>query len=219
VIAFDIAGFGESPPLPEGTSPNAGNLAEALERSIRALGFEGSIDMAGNSLGGLLALECARRGLARTAIAISPPGLWEAQGAAPVNYLFRLLRFMTTRARGVVRPLVRNAVMRELMLTVPVSVGSRRMPAEDAVRVVDDFGSARVFEATFDSTRSPFAAREISVPVTVAFGGRDWILPGGSRCRHSLPAHTHWIEKPRWGHVPMWVDPAGVAQLIADGSQ
>jgi hypothetical protein len=55
--------------------------------------------------------------------------------------------------------------------------------------------------------------------VTVAFGARDLILTGGARQRTALPAHTRWITKARWGHVPMWVDPRGVAQLILEGTR
>ena len=54
-------------------------------------------------------------------------------------------------------------------------------------------------------------------PWTVAFGDHDWILPKRSRCRNELPAHTTWIDKRGWGHVPMWADPAGVSQLISEG--
>jgi len=56
LIVFDIAGFGLTPPLPAGTPPTSANLAAALERSVRAMGVDGPVDIAGNSLGGLIAL-------------------------------------------------------------------------------------------------------------------------------------------------------------------
>src|SRR5690349_727318 len=76
VVAFDVAGFGSTPPLPAGTAPTIGNLVDALETSLRAIGIDQPVDVAGNSLGGAMALEAARRGLARTAVGISPIGLW-----------------------------------------------------------------------------------------------------------------------------------------------
>jgi pimeloyl-ACP methyl ester carboxylesterase len=100
-----------------------------------------------------------------------------------------------------------------------MSVGSWRMPARDAYRSVDDLGAATAFEETFECTRAPFFGRGITVPATVAFGHRDWILTKGSRRRDRLPPAAAWIEKDRWGHVPMWADPAGVAQLILDGTR
>jgi pimeloyl-ACP methyl ester carboxylesterase len=57
VIAFDIAGFGRTPPLPAATPPTSANLASALEETVRAMGLEVPIDIAGNSLGGLIAME------------------------------------------------------------------------------------------------------------------------------------------------------------------
>jgi pimeloyl-ACP methyl ester carboxylesterase len=43
-------------------------------------------------------------------------------------------------------------------------------------------------------TRFPFSGADIAVPVTVAFGDRDWILPKGSQRRTELPPHTTWIK-------------------------
>ena len=92
------------------------------------------------------------------------------------------------------------------------------MPVTDAVRTIDELAAASTFEETFESTRTPFVARDIGVPVTVAFGTRDWILTKRAQRRDGLPPHTRWVMKPGWGHVPMWVDPHGVAQLILEGT-
>ena len=93
------------------------------------------------------------------------------------------------------------------------------MPAHEARRAVDDLARATAFGETFEHTRAPLAVRDLAGPVTVVFGDRDWILPKGSRLRNRVPAHARWIEKPGWGHVPLWVDPVDVAQVIADGTR
>jgi pimeloyl-ACP methyl ester carboxylesterase len=219
VIAFDIAGFGRTPPLPCGTPPNVSNLVDGLEQSMRAMGLEKPVNFAGNSLGGLMALEAARRGLARRVVAISPPGLWRRQPPHHVKYVFGALHFMATHAPTLVKTGMRSAVVRELTLAVPLSIGSRRMSVQDAVGAVDDLAASTAFAETFRHTRTPFAAPEIDGPVTVAFGDRDWILLKGARLRERLPPRTRWIEKPGWGHVPMWIDPAGVAQVILEGTR
>jgi len=218
VLAFDIAGFGSTPPLPRETLPTIPNLVEALVRSIRAIGLEAPVDVAGNSLGGWMALEAARQGLARTVVAISPAGLWRTHDAPHVKYVFRALRFMTTRFPDFSKASMHVPWLRELVLAVPFSPGSRRMPRRDALGAVSDLARSTAFEDAFDNTRSPFPGGRITVPVTVAFGDRDWILTGQSRQRDRLPAHTTWVSKRGWGHVPMWVDPTGVAQLILDGT-
>lgn len=219
IIAFDVAGFGATPPLSRGTPPTIANLVEGLRQSIREMGISSPVDIGGNSLGGCMALEAARVGLARSAVAISPCGLWEKGPPTHVKHLFRSLRFTTRTFPNLLKAAVRRPLLRELALALPISAGSRQMSASDAVRCVDDMARSTAFEETFESTRSPFSGSDIAVPVTVAFGDRDWILPKGSRCRTRLPAHIRWIEKPRWGHVPMWVDPAGVAELILEATR
>ncbi len=183
------------------------------------MGVDVPVDIGGNSLGGTMALEAARRGIARSAVAISPPGLWKNHPAPHVQYVFKGLRFMARHVPDLLKAMMRISTLRELALAVPISVGSRRMPGSDAIRAVDDLETSLAFEDTFDHTRSPFSATDIAVPVTVAFGDRDWILPRSSQRRDRLPIHTRWIEKPEWGHVPMWVDPVGVAQLILEGTR
>jgi pimeloyl-ACP methyl ester carboxylesterase len=217
VIAFDIAGFGHTPPLLNGTIPSVPNLVDGLESSLRKIGIHLPVDIAGNSLGGYMALEAAMRGIAKSVVAISPAGLWRNHEPGHVKYVFRTLRFTSQRFPQMVKRAMRVPLLREVALAVPLSVGSRRMSASDAVRAVHDLASSKAFEATFVSIRPPFSGRGITVPLTVAFGERDYILPKGSRVRSELPKHTRWVEVPNWGHVPMWVDPEGVAQLILDG--
>ena len=219
VIAFDIAGFGQTPPLRSETLPTIANLLDDLERSLGEMGITVPVDIAGNSLGGCMALEAARRGIARSVVAISPIGLWSAHPAPHVKYVFRSMRFLARNLPDLLKAMVRPSWLRELALAVPISVGSSRMPASDALQAVDDLAASPAFEDTFDNTRAPFSGREISVPVTVAFGDRDWLLPRGSQRREELPGHTRWIRKHGWGHVPMWVDPIGVSQLILEGIQ
>jgi len=219
VIAFDIAGFGWTPPLPDGTPPTMAHLVDGLERSIGELGLEVPVDIGGNSLGGGLALEAARRGLARSVVAISPIGLWKEHPPRHVKYVFGGLRWMVTTVPGLAKATVRVPLLRELALAVPLSAGSRRMPVSDALHALEDLAASPAFEATFEQTRFPFSGRDIAVPVTVAFGDRDWILTKGARHRGELPVHTRWVEKHGWGHVPMWVDPLGVSQLILEGTR
>lgn len=219
VIAFDVAGFGLTPGLPEGTPPTIANLVDGFEQSMRQIGVRIPVDICGNSLGGYMALEAARRGLARSVVAISPAGLWKEHPPPHVKYVFKTLHFMATHFRQVSRAAMQAAWLRELLLAVPISVGSRRMPAADAIRTIDDLAATTAFEETFEHTRQRFTAgRDISVPVTVGFGDRDFILPKRSRSRTELPAHAKWIEKRGWGHVPMWVDPVGVSDLILEGT-
>lgn len=219
VIAFDIAGFGATPPLPKGTLPTIPNLVAALEQSLHAIGLEAPVDIAGNSLGGAMALEAARRGIARSVVAISPLGLWRDHPAPHVKYVFRVLRVTAKHFPYLMKATVRIPLLRELALAVPISVGSRRMPVSDVLRAVEDLAKSAAFEETFENTRAPSSEGDIPVPVTVAFGDRDWILTKGSQRRTGLPAHARWVQKRGWGHVPLWIDAAGVSELILQGTE
>src|SRR5918997_6586178 len=98
VIAPTLHGHdgGPTPPRP------AHSLAEAadhLEALLDELGV-GSAHLAGNSMGGALALELAKRGRARSVVAISPGGGW-AEGDRPeVERIIRLFRRNRAAARA-----------------------------------------------------------------------------------------------------------------------
>jgi len=219
VIAFDIAGFGLTPPLTSGIPPTVPHLTDALDDSLRNLGIDDPVDLVGNSLGGTIALEAARRGRARTVVAISPACLWKARPPFHVGYLFSAMYMSARHCPALLREAMAWRWLRELALAVPLSPGSRRMTIADARRTVEALASSTRFRETFEATRAPFVGGgSIAVPVTIAFGTRDVILNARSRVRDHVPPHTRWIEPRGWGHVPMWADPAGVARLILNAT-
>ena len=212
VFAFDLPGFGATPPLADGVTPTAAALAGGLVDSLRALGIDEPVELAGNSLGGLVALEAAKRGAASWVVAISPAGLWEPGRTPAAAPFLRALR-ASARLPGAAAFLNVPAV-REAALSVSIGPGCGRMPAADAARLLRDLAAATAFGETLDAVRSLAGGDGIACPVAVAFGGKDLLL--GPRCRRRdlLPAHATWVEPTGWGHVPMWRDPAGVAGLI-----
>lgn len=86
------------------------------------------------------------------------------------------------------------------------------------MQVVRTFRAAAAFDATLAASARFTGGERIRVPVTVAFGTRDWLLTRACRLRDGLPAHTRWLEPRGWGHVPMWDDPRGVAHLILEAT-
>ena len=66
VIALDLPGFAQSPPPPPGTPPGIDSLVRLVAEFFPSLGIERP-HVAGNSLGGWIALELAKRGLVRSA--------------------------------------------------------------------------------------------------------------------------------------------------------
>ncbi|RZL03363.1 MAG: alpha/beta hydrolase [Rubrivivax sp.] len=218
VLAFDTAGFGKTPELPGGVLPTVPNLVSALLNTLDTMGLHEPVDVVGNSLGGWMALEVARQGRARAVVAISPAGLWKGHPAPWVKHLFGVMRASTKLSPGGVKQAMKSGLLRELLLSIPLSLGSRRMPASDAFRSAMDFAFAPGFDATLANAGAFEGGQSIACPLTVAFGTRDWLLTSSAQHRGQLPSSARWVRPAKWGHVPMWVDPHGVAQLILDGT-
>jgi pimeloyl-ACP methyl ester carboxylesterase len=75
VIAPTLHGHDGGPPAPH-TADSISDAADHFELLLDDLGV-GDAHFAGNSMGGALSLEMAKRGRARSVIAISPGGGWE----------------------------------------------------------------------------------------------------------------------------------------------
>ena len=60
---------------------------------------------------------------------------------------------MARRFPRLVKAAARMPWLRELAFALPLSAGSRRMPASDAFRAVDDLATTTAFEETFEHTR------------------------------------------------------------------
>lgn len=218
VLAFDVAGFGRTPPLPAGTPPNQINLVAALKSSLRELGLRGPVDFAGNSMGGMLALEAAQQGLARSVVALSPAGLWHGDTPPHLKLIFDALRWNLRTFPRLSQSLLRLAPLRTALMAVPLSSRCGRMSADEAGTAARTFMAAAAFDETFSALHRISGAQAIEVPLTVAFGTRDWLLTRGCQRRTELPAHTRWLRPRGWGHVPMWDDPPEVARLILEGT-
>lgn len=220
VLAFDLPGFGNTPPLPASSAAaSVEELAAALIRELRRRGICDPVDVVGNSLGGRVALEVARQGGARSVVAISPPGLWPDYLYPPPMVLsFAVARFAPSFFPRLTRVLLRNETLRAALLAIPVAADGRKIPAEEAIRMAECFASAPGFWPVARGFGKLIDGCGIEVPCTVAYGRQDKLLPAFARERARLPAHSQWLEPESWGHVPMWDDPAGVARLILDNT-
>ena len=239
VLAFDIAGFGITPPVPDNIQPTpanlvagVGSLAETLRQidDARQISKEYKcVDIVGNSLGGFMALEAAKIGnldcfRVNSIVAISPAGLWKKHYPIRSELVLQLTRLGVRRLPRLTHTLLRRELTRKLLMAIPVSTN---VSAEDALELTSVFASAPIFgsKAPFqkfrESIKEPFrGGRTISdsIRVTIAFGKRDWLLPPGARLRHEIPEDVIWQNRRGWGHVPMWDDPDEVVKFILGGT-
>jgi pimeloyl-ACP methyl ester carboxylesterase len=215
VLALDLPGFGRSPPLAPGVAPTVAALTDAVEREIEVAGFERP-HLAGNSLGGWIALELARRGRARTAVALSPAGMWSPRERAYSRAVLRALYATARRAAPHAEALTRSAAARTAVFCL-VSSRPWRIDAGEAAEALKALGGTDAFLETLDHSIYGQASGldQIEAPVLVAWGSRDRLLlpRQGPRCARAIPG-AELRMLPGAGHVPMWDDEDLVADTI-----
>ncbi|MFF3500745.1 alpha/beta fold hydrolase [Streptomyces sp. NPDC003247] len=220
VIAVDLPGFGASPALPDGLAHDLPTTTAVLAAFCAALGLERP-DVAGNSLGGLLALELAREKRVRSVTALSPAGFWSE---AERRYAFGVLLAMRGIAQRLPLPLVerlsRTAAGRTALTSTIYARPARRSP-EAVVAETLALARATGFDRTLRAgTTVRFTDDLPGTPVTVAWGTRDVLLVRrqGVRAKQIIPK-ARLVRLPGCGHVPMNDDPALVARVLLDGSR
>ncbi|MER5579810.1 alpha/beta fold hydrolase [Streptomyces massasporeus] len=220
VIAVDLPGCGDSPALPDGMAHDLPTMSTVLKALFGALEIERP-HVAGNSLGGLLALDLARARLVRSVTALSPAGFWNE---AERRYAFTVLSTMRQIARRlpppVVERLARPALGRTLLTSTIYARPGRRSP-EAVVAETLALANAQGFSETLRSGRTvQFTDDIVGTPVTVAWGSRDRLLipRQGVRAKGVIP-RARLVRLPGCGHVPMNDDPALVARVVLDGSR
>ncbi|MFG3144642.1 alpha/beta fold hydrolase [Streptomyces sp. NPDC048243] len=220
VIAVDLPGFGASPALPDGLTHDLSMVVPVLGALCEALGIERP-HVAGNSLGGLLALELGREKLVRSVTTFSPAGFW-----SPVErrYAFGVLLAMRQAARRMPLPVVerlsRSAAGRTVLTSSIYARPARRSP-EAVVAETLALAQAEAFTETLRAgTTVQFTDDIPALPVTVAWGTRDRLLVRrqGVRAKQIIP-RARLVRLPGCGHVPMNDDPALVARVLLDGSR
>jgi pimeloyl-ACP methyl ester carboxylesterase len=215
VIAVDLPGFGDSGPVPAETEPLPAALAAAVAGLLGELGITVP-HVAGNSLGGWVALELAAIRPVASLTLLSPAGLWRRDAPVYCRVSLRATRWLTRHAAGLLSRLVRYRLGRALAFGQTHGRPTRLTPGY-ARAAIQEMGTCPGFDATLAATagRRFLATAPIGAPVTVAFGGRDFLLlRRQSRHLDQLPPGTQAETLPGCGHVPMADDPGAVAALI-----
>jgi len=221
VITLDLPGHGKSEFDPA-LAMDPHSLAVLMKEQLDLLGIE-KAHLAGNSLGGWIALEIAsafpERVLSVTGLA--PAGLW----LVPTTHrtvLGASSRFMAAATYKYADQLMKREWARKLGF-FEFSPRWQEFPHELIVDAVVAYGSAPGYFPAWDGMLTRRFDKEISanIPVTIVFGDSDNTLPAQTSQERTLaPAHARWVTLSQSGHAPMWdsVDEC-IAEIIRTASQ
>jgi pimeloyl-ACP methyl ester carboxylesterase len=215
VVAVDLPGFGDSPPLPADTEPTPAALAAAVAELLDGLGIT-TPHVVGNSLGGWVALELSAIRPVASLTLLSPAGLWRSRTPRYALVSLRASRWLAKHAGGLLGHLVGSRPGRAVVLG-QTHGRPTRLSADFARAALRSLGTSPGFDAVLRATiaRHVEGFTALDVPVTVAFGSRDvLLLPRRSRRLDQLPPHTRVDGLPGCGHVPIADDPDAVAALV-----
>ncbi len=217
VVAIDLPGCGDTPPLPGGAA-TVPDFADAVTSFLKEQDLLG-VDVVGSSLGARLALELARRGgVVGKVVALDPGGFW-APGA---QRFFSVSVGVSIRLVNALRPLLPflagNPVTRTILLP-QFSARPWAIPKAvvlPALRGFKDPATKPAFRFLAKGPQQeglPAGAQEH--PILLVWGKRDYVTPASQAtlAQERFPDATlQLIDK--CGHFPHWDQPEQATQLI-----
>lgn len=217
VIAVDLPGFGETPPLPGEVSIRT--LADAITEFLAANRLIG-VDAVGSSMGARLVLELARRGgVLGAVVALDPGGFWSGwQRHFFYDSIYLSIRLV--RLLEPVMPLITgNSVGRTLLFT-QFSAHPWRLSPQVMLDEMRSFAASPSFDEllyqlAYGETQQGARPNSISYPLVIGWGRRDRVcFPSqAKRALELFPdARLHWFEN--CGHFPQWDAPQETTRLI-----
>lgn len=218
VFAPTLAGHRGGPGLRKGATPGITAIVDVLCDQLDEAGIEAA-HLVGNSLGGWVAFELARRGRALSITAISPAGTWTAR-----RDLLRLLWMIRIGHTAIGLPwlsgLTRNRVVRRA--AIARSVGDPdRIPADDLEDMIADLEGCDMLGALFGGEAKLRQLTDFDValcPVKIAWAERDRFIPFNRYGRPMMDVvrGAEFVMLPGVGHVPMYDDPRLIARTILE---
>jgi pimeloyl-ACP methyl ester carboxylesterase len=196
--------------------PTITSYTDAFEWFFAELGLTRP-HVAGNSMGGAIALELARRRAVASVTALSPAGFWTAPERRFCQLSLAALASTPKAFRPALERAARTRAGRIALFSQTFGYPAR-LPAEEAVGTLRDAWASPAFAGAlraFDSYSFRRGEELRQTPVTIAWGKRDRLLPyrlQAPRARAMMPWATHLTLGT--GHGPYYDDPPAVAAVI-----
>jgi pimeloyl-ACP methyl ester carboxylesterase len=220
VLAPTLLGHAGGPPI-EGTI-TAASIPDAVEGAMDAAGFA-TAHIAGNSLGGFVALQLAARGRAESVVALAPAGGWgkEDDSWRETMRYFESMHEGSKLAAPHAEALVATPEGRRRVTELTVT-NFEHIPSELLVHQILGAaacaGAKPMIEYALREGYAELDAARIACPVRVVWGTDDRLLPwpsAAARFRDDWLPHADWVELEGIGHAPQLDVPLETAQLIA----
>lgn len=214
VHAIDLPGFGAEPE-DAALRPGVTGLADWVTDVILRRGIQ-SPHVVGNSLGGAIALELGRRGVASRVTAFAPAGFGSPVEREWTQTVLTLQRTLARRIPDRLAAALHTTPGRGLLLSLTFGHPTRVDP-DAAIADMRALAAAPAFEPVRVALRTlaPIAPNH-RVPTVIVWGRRDVILPfltQSRRARRVHPGALH-ITLGGAGHVPFPDSPITCAALI-----
>lgn len=210
VLALTLPGHAGGPPFD-------GEAVAAVVRMLDDAGLD-TAHVAGNSLGGYLALRLAALGRARSVVALAPAGGWAHEDEWRAVLDFQLELHAQTQAAAAHADAIVATPEGRRRATRHITVAYEHIPAELLAHELRGVAAcdapALIERARHDGWH--LDAERIACPVRIVWGTEDALLPWPSaaeRYRRELP-HADWVELDGVGHAPQLDVPLETAELI-----
>ncbi|MDB5971648.1 MAG: alpha/beta hydrolase [Hydrocarboniphaga sp.] len=220
VIAITLPGHSGGPSLPSGSEASIASMADAVIADLRARGVD-SAHIAGNSIGGWLALELARRGFALSVTALSPAGGWRsAEDYRDVSRPFRMFHYLMPLLLILLGAFTVFAGLRRALVRQTMERGDR-IPAAELLASLFAFIRTAVLLPLLGSMGRDGPFQYLSapgVPIRIAWSACDRVIPYqryGTAMLERVP-QAELVMLAGVGHVPMYDDPEAVAACILE---
>ncbi|MEZ0484159.1 alpha/beta fold hydrolase [Fibrella aquatica] len=217
VIAIDLPGFGDTPPLAGETTIRT--LADAVTAFLQKEDLLG-IDAVGSSMGARLVLELARRGgVLGSVVSLDPGGFWQGWEIPFFYHSVRLSAQLVNSLQPILPALTGNPITRTLLF-VQFSAHPWTIPAPIALQELRTFTPTPTFTGLLDNLahgekQEGAPAGAIQHPLVIGWGKQDRVcLPSQAKLAQQLfpDAQLHWFTN--CGHFPQLDVPEEAIQLI-----
>jgi pimeloyl-ACP methyl ester carboxylesterase len=222
VIAVDLPGFGETPPLPGEASIRT--LADAVSDYLSANNLTG-IDAVGSSMGARLVLELARRGgVLGAVVSLNPGGFWRGwERHAFYGSIYASIRLV--RLLQPAMPLITASALSRSLLLAQFSAHPWTLSPQVTLDEMRSYAASPSFDEllyqlAYGEAQQGAPRGSIRQPLVIGWGRQDHVcFPSqAKRAMQLFPdARLHWFR--RCGHFPHWDVPGQTVRLILENTR